>query len=157
MVEMHDHHTITLQQWWPDTVANIIRMSAYDHIDVLHSTLDLPRRKSGNYIRQFRKMTNHKLLMPPEGIALMWDMQKEFFENIHRLPVWMIEEHNLVMANLSKAERDRYYKMTNTYFDNPRNGRNNIDTFDKQHENYIECRIEIAKDILSVLKKHYSM
>ena len=69
----------------------------------------------------------------------------------------MIEEHNLVMANLSQAERDRYYKMTNTYFDNPRKWRNNIDTFDKQHENYIECRIEIAKDILSVLKKHYSM
>jgi len=154
---MHDHHTITLQQWWPDIVANIIRMSAYEHIDVLHWTLDLPYKKSGKYIRKLRKMTNHKLLMPPEWIALMWDMQKEFFENLYKLPVRMIEEHNLVIANLSQIERDRYYKMTNTYFDNPRKWKNNIDTFDKQHENYIECRIEIAKDILSVLKKHYSM
>lgn len=63
---------------------------------------------------------NDKMVLQPDTIEKTGELQKEFFENIHRLPVRMIEEHNLVMANLSQIERDRYYKMTNTYFDNPR-------------------------------------
>lgn len=151
------HHTIPISLGWPDTNVNMMDLEQYYHREVLHHTLDIPARRYSKLTRNIKMKQNDKMVLQPETIEKYGELQKEFFENIHRLPVWMIEEHNLVMANLSQAERDRYYKMTNTYFDNPRKWRNNIDTFDKQHENYIECRIEIAKDILSVLKKHYSM
>lgn len=156
-MEMQNHHILKLQFWWPDSRDNIVRLSAFDHIDVLHGTLDLPSRKSSQYIRKLRMMTNHKLVMPPEGIALMGEMQKEFFKDIRKLPQWMQLFHIEKIGLLAEQERNRYYKMFNHHFDWPKIKTNDGDKVHAVLDNYIDCKQEIAKEIIAFLRTEFSV
>jgi hypothetical protein len=94
-----------------------MELEAYDHREVLHKTLDIPPRIYGRYTRELKMMQNDKMVLQPSTIDKMGDVQREFFHNLHKLPTRMIEEHNMVMMNLSQAERDRYYRMCKQHFD----------------------------------------
>lgn len=152
---MENHHIIPISLWWPDKFANIERMHNNHHRDILHATLDIPSRQHSQYSRKLRLITNDKLVTPPEGVALMGDIQREFFKNIWRLPKRMIMFHIEKLWLLAEQERDRYYKMFNTQFDWPVMKKDDGDKVHAILDNYIQCKQEISKEIIAFLKGEF--
>lgn len=152
---MENHHIIPISLWWPDKFANIERMHTNHHREILHATLDLPTKQYQQYTRKIKIASNDKLIMWPDAIDMMWDIQREFFKNIRKLPKRMIMFHIEKLWLLAEQERNRYYKMFNHHFDWPEMKKDGGDKVHAILDNYIDCKKEISKEIIAFLRGEF--
>lgn len=145
------HHMLPVSLAWPDIQENIMVLPEQTHLD-LHNTLNLPMKIYKSRTRWFKMKTNNNLVMRPEDIESIWDIQKEFLHNLHRLPKRVQQEHVRNMMRLVDRQRSDYLKITNQPYDKPSHKPNTKDLVLSLHTHYIECRKECAKEIITLLK-----
>jgi hypothetical protein len=148
------HHVIPISLWWINNDNNILELSVYSHREILHKTLDIPLKRHKLYNRKIRELTNGYLVIKPDAIDMIGDIQREFLHNMHRLPSRLIQEHVKTMMRLINDQRENFLRITWEARDKPKFINNKVDLVHSLHNQYTECRKDCSKAILDILKTH---
>lgn len=154
---MEAHHTIPVSLWWPDKQQNMMDLEKYVHRNILHSTLDIPMTKYKSYARKIKIRLNDTLIVPPDAIDMMWDIQKEFLLNVNKLPNRLQQKHVWTMMQLCDLEKEKCMKLWIDYTDKPNQWREYADTVHNLHNHYLNIKKAISEELIATLKKHYCL
>lgn len=139
------HHVEAICLWGRDIPQNLMKLNRSTHMD-LHKTMDIPRNIYSRMQRRAKMKTNHKILMNPQDIDIWKDMGRLFFENLHKLPLWLQRKHVENMMWQVDYDMKNYNILTWDKFDKPEwPKRKQTETFDMLYEHSIEAQKEIAK------------
>jgi len=150
------HHTIPISLGWPNIKDSMMGLSTHNHRHVLHATLDIPMSSYKRLTRNYKMRYWDKIILPPDWVQFLWDMQAEFFHKINQLPLRMQQEHVKIMMWLVAIERDKFFKLTGQEFDKPKNAPSTSERVHSLHTTYIDCRKEISKEIIDIIRKELS-
>lgn len=131
-----------------------MELTVQEHREILHATLDIPTSVFSRSIRKYRELYGDKIIVPPDAIEYMGDMQRLFFERLYTLPKWMQELHLNIFHKLVATEWEKYKQLTGNDFDTPKNAPTVDGKVHSLHENYLECRKAISKEIIAIIKKN---
>ena len=81
------------------------------HRYILHATLDIPMTKYKTYARKIKLRLNDTLIVPPDAVDMIGDIQREFFLNIGKLPKRLQQKHVGAMMQLCDLEKAKYKKL----------------------------------------------
>lgn len=94
------HHVIPLSLGGYDMAENLISVTEKNH-KLIHSTLNVPY----DWIRTFRKRTNHIIVNPDEKyVHELRKLHLEYFKNIGSLPQHLQEAHRRAMIAMVLRE-----------------------------------------------------
>lgn len=145
------HHMNPISLWWPNIPENIMELDKHVHED-LHRTLNLPVKMYWRRTRKYKERNNQSLVMRPEDVQSIWDIQKEFLHNLHRLPKRLQQLHVKKMMQLVDRQRADYFRITKNAYDKPKHKTNTKDLVMSLHDLYTNCRKDCAKEIINTLK-----
>jgi len=146
------HHPIPVSLWGPNNPDLLMSLSSKNHREVLHATLDIPMQRYKSYTRLYKERYWDKIILPPDWVEMIWEMQREFLHKLNKLPWRMQQEHVKYMMSLSSMEREKYIQLTWQPFDKPKNAPSACEKVHNLHTNYIDCRKEISKEIVNIIK-----
>lgn len=151
------HHVIPISLWWPDKPQNLMELEKSTHRHVLHATLDIPMIKYKTHTRKIKLRLNDTLIIPPDAVDMMGDIQKEFFLNIGKLPKRLQQKHVWSMMQLCDLEKAKCVKLWMDYADKPNQWREYVDTVHNLHDHYLNIKKAISEELIATLRKHYCL
>ena len=150
MEKIENHHIIPVSILWENTKANLQALLSSDHAN-LHDILNLQSRRYSSLVRRIREKTNHHILMRWETMMMRWDVQKEYFQNINKLPKQIQKIH---IEKITENFNERNLKNIKLWNDTKLYTASGTDQeiFDTIHQSYIEVKSEICKTLYNKLK-----
>lgn len=94
------------------------------------------------------------MVMRPETVDMIWDIQKEFFLNIGDLPTRLVQKHVTKFMQMVEEERIKYENITWDEYDKPKRIIDKVDQVHELHHFYIGCKKDISKELLQIMKKN---
>ena len=150
MEKFENHHVIPICIHWEDIKENIYRLLQEKHRD-RHSVLWYSKRRYSELTRMYKKYSNSHLVLRPSDIDFQALMQREFFENLHKLSDEDQQVHVNKMSELYDHWWNKYKKITNDNFDIEL-WDDKIANFNNLHNWYNDIKKEICQNLINRLQ-----
>lgn len=145
--DVDKHHVLPIGCYGPNIPENIAQVLMADHRKI-HQTLDIASRYFTTLTRKQRMLENGHIVLTVDDIEWRAEIQRNYFDWVHKLPSFMQEMHEVTMENLAMAENNKLYRLTNDKMELEFG-----DTL-KTHWLYVDIQKEISKAIYTRLKSN---
>ncbi len=150
LVEPNKHHWQPIWMNWLDKECNRMIMEETKH-RITHEILDINGKLYHKLLRKVREKNNWKLILWPDNLEYIYDMQREYFMNYNRLPSDIKSMHDIKMKETVDYFNNQYNLITGDNFDI------DYDWFNEWHEKQIQIHKYTAQELIDIFNKKYNI